>query len=138
MVTGDPRPLNTAGPVRSPTPTLNEVILEFWTRHAEAHYCHADGRPTGELGNYRESLRPLRHIFGNSLANDFGPLTFKATRQAMIDSGLARGTIKQRVGRIVRLFKWAASEELVPAGIHLGLKSVSGLPKGRTQAREGV
>src|SRR5206468_2863328 len=42
----------------------------------------------------------------------------------------------QRVGRIVRLFKWAASEELVPAGVYLGLKCVSGLPKGRTRARE--
>ena len=54
----------------------------------------------------------------------------------MIDAGLARTTINQRVGRIVRLFKWAASEELVPAGVYQALKAVSGLPKGRSEARE--
>ncbi len=136
LVTDHPRPLNTVGPASSPTPTVNEVILAFWTRHAEAHYRRADGTQTGELGNYRDSVRSLRQLFGNSLAKDFGPLALKAARQAMIESGLARGTINQRVGRIVRLFKWAASEELVPPGVYLGLKSVSGLPKGRTLAKE--
>src|SRR3954447_25534441 len=35
--------------------TVNELILAFWTRHAEQHYRHADGTPTGELGNFRDS-----------------------------------------------------------------------------------
>jgi integrase len=54
----------------------------------------------------------------------------------MIDSGLCRNTINQRIGRIVHVFKWAASEELVPASVHQALKTVSGLQKGRTEARE--
>ena len=54
----------------------------------------------------------------------------------MIDVGLSRTTINQRVGRIVRVFKWAASEELVPAAVHQALKTVSGLPKGRSEAKE--
>ena len=54
----------------------------------------------------------------------------------MIDSGLARTTINQRVGRIVRLFKWAVENELVPPGVHHGLKAVAGLQKGRSEARE--
>jgi hypothetical protein len=41
----------------------------------------------------------------------------------MIDAGLARGTINQRIGRIVHLFKWAASEELVPAAVHQALRA---------------
>jgi integrase len=136
LVTPHPGASNTPGPVGLPTPTVNEVILAFWTRHAEAHYRRADGGPTGELRNFRDSLRPLRTTFGQGLAKDFSPLALKAARQVMIDSGLARSTINQRVGRIVRLFKWAASEELVPVSVYLGLKCVSGLSKGRTQARE--
>jgi integrase len=70
------------------------------------------------------------------MAREFSPLKLKAVRQSMIESGLARTTINQRIGRIVHIFKWAASEELVSAQVHQTLKTVSGLQKGRTQARE--
>ena len=120
LVADQSRPLNSEAAPGSSTPSVNDIILAFWTRHAEAHYRHADGTPTGELANFRVSLRPLRLLFGRSLASDFSPLGLKATRNAMIDSGLARGTINQRVGRIVRLFKWAASEEPIPSGTYLG------------------
>src|SRR5688572_21926795 len=42
-------------------PSVSEVILRFW-HHAERYYCGPDGTPTGELGNYRDSLRPLRRL----------------------------------------------------------------------------
>ena len=54
----------------------------------------------------------------------------------MIDSGLCRTTINQRIGRIVHTFKWAVENELVPPGVYHGLKAVKGLQKGRTEARE--
>ncbi|MFO0953994.1 MAG: tyrosine-type recombinase/integrase [Isosphaeraceae bacterium] len=115
--------------------TIDEVVLAFW-RHAELHYRHRDGSPTGELENFRHSLRPLRKLYGGTPAAEFGPLKLKAVRQGMVDAGLARTTINQRVGRIVHVFKWAASEELVPAGVYQALKTVRGLPKGRSRARE--
>src|SRR5262249_19041474 len=96
-----PHPDSPAGP------TIGELILAFWPRFAEGHYRRPDGRPTGELDNYRDSLRPLRRLYGHTAAGDFGPLALKAVRQSMIESGLARTTINQRVGRIVRMFKWA-------------------------------
>ena len=102
-------------------PSINELILAFWTRCAEQHYRRPDGTPTGELDNYRDSLRPLRRLYGTTLVMHFGPLALKAVRQAMIDAGLARTTINQRVGRIVRLFKWAVENELVPPAVHQAL-----------------
>jgi integrase len=54
----------------------------------------------------------------------------------MIDAGLSRGVINRRVGRVVRLFKWAVAEELVPEATHRALATVSGLQAGRTEARE--
>jgi integrase len=120
----------------NPGLTVDELLLAFWTRHAETHYRGPDGSPTGELDNYRDSLRPLRRLYGGTPARDFSPLKLKAVRNAMIDDGLSRGTINQRVGRVVRVFKWAASEELVPAAVYQALRTVSGLPRGRSEARE--
>ena len=110
-------------------PTVDEVILAFW-RHAESTTAAPDGTPTGELANFRDSLRPLRRLYGGTPAAGFGPLAFKAVRQAMIDAGLARTTINQRIGRIVHVFKWAVAEELVPPTVHQGLKTVSRAPEG--------
>ena len=131
-----PRP-----PARSPsadvtTLKVNDLILAFWERHAQGHYRHPDGSPTGELDNYRDSLRPLRRLYGLTPAGNFGPLALKAVRGAMIESGLARTTINQRVGRIVRLFKWAVENELVGPAVHQAIKAVAGLQRGRTEARE--
>ena len=56
--------------------SVNEVILRFW-RHAEMHYRHPDGTPTGELDNFRDSLRPLRQLYGGTPARDFGALKLK-------------------------------------------------------------
>ena len=81
--------------------TVNDVVLAFWTKYAENHYRHADGTPTGELDNFRGSLRPLRRLYGSTLARLFGPVALKAVRQHMVESGLARTTINQRIGRVV-------------------------------------
>jgi hypothetical protein len=54
----------------------------------------------------------------------------------MVDANLSRTEINRRVGRIVRAFKGAVSNEMVPATVHQGLKTVEGLKKGRTTAKE--
>ena len=112
------------------------MILAFLTRHAEQHYRHADGTPTGEYDNFRDSLKPLRNCTEAHRQEISAPKRLKAVRQAMIDAGLSRNVINQRVGRIVHVFKWAVSEEMVPPDVHHGLKTVSGLQKGRSRAKE--
>src|SRR5262249_17769482 len=80
--------------------------------------------------------RPLRKLYGHTLASDFGPLALKAVRSAMLEAGLCRNEINKRVGKIVRVFKWGTENELVTASVYHGLKAVSGLRKGRSEARE--
>src|SRR5262249_7057581 len=82
------------------------------------------------------SLRPLRRLYGDTEAAAFGALKLKAVRQDMVDGGWARTLINKRVRRLVRVFKWAASEELVPVAVYQSLATVGGLQKGRTAARE--
>jgi len=50
--------------------------------------------------------------------------------------GWSRGNINVSIGCITRIFAWGVAEELVPAAIYQALKTVRGLTKGRTQARE--
>src|SRR5438067_13476448 len=39
--------------------TVNEILLGFW-RHAEQHYRRADGSPTDELSQYRQTFRLVK------------------------------------------------------------------------------
>jgi integrase len=54
----------------------------------------------------------------------------------MIEMGLCRRYINDHCDRIKRVFKWGVSEELIGGATYLKLKTVSGLPEGRTAAIE--
>jgi integrase len=116
-------------------PTVDELLLAFW-RHAEAHYRRADGTPTNEISEYRQAFRQVRALYGSGPAREFGPLALKAVRQRMVAAGWSRRLVNARVGRVRRAFKWAASEELVPAAVPQALTTVGGLQRGRTAAPE--
>ena len=115
--------------------SVNELVLAFW-QHAEQHYRHPDGRPTSELHNYRLALKHFRESYGHSPAREFGPRALKTVRDKMISAGWCRLAINGRVGRIKRLFKWAASEELVPVAVYQALATVAGLQAGQSGAVE--
>jgi integrase len=134
--------------------TVSELVERFWTTHAEQHYRRPDGSPSSELADYRLTLKPLRRLYGHTLARDFGALALKSVQKAIADGtwmndkekekqakrgkpiGCCRGVTNQRVGRIRRLFRWAVENELVPPSLLHGLQAVRGLQKGRSQARE--
>jgi integrase len=128
-----------------PLLTVAELLAAFLAR-SETHYRDQDGNPTTEVANYRMALRPVRHLYADLPAADFSPLKLKAIRRLMLDGythpkygeqpSLARKVVNQRIGRITRVWKWAVSEELVPVAVYQELKSVEGLAKGRTEARE--
>ncbi len=125
--------------------TITELIHAYW-KHVEGYYRRPDGTPTSEVGEYRRALRPVRLTYGRILAKEFGPLALKAVRQMMIEGWndpehgphcpLARGVINQRIGRIGRMFRWAAENEMVATSVYHGLQAVRGLQRGRSPARE--
>jgi integrase len=117
-------------------PTVSAIITALW-RHADTYYRRADGTPTGEAKIFRRTLRPLRQLYGSTLARDFGPKSLIAVRQTMIDAGLCRKTINQRIRRIVHVFGWADECELVHGTVHHAQKAVRGLQRGRSKAGEG-
>ncbi len=85
----------------------------------------------------RYALHPLRQLYGDTLAREFGPLKIKAVRQRMVETlDLSRGVINARIKRNKEFFKWAVGEELVPPAVSHALRDVTGLRRGRTTARE--
>jgi integrase len=114
--------------------TASEVVAKFWT-FAKSHYVK-HGRSTGTAENYKPALTLLRKRYGHTPAAEFGPLALKAIRLAMIEEGQSRRYVNDNVARIKRLFKWAASEQLVPASVAQALMTVEGLRKGHGKARE--
>jgi integrase len=115
--------------------SVNELCLLFF-QHAENYYRRADGQTTGEVENLRLAIRPLEKLYGLTSAKDFGPIALKRVRQSMIDAGLARRTINQRIARIIRVFRHGVENELIPASVHHALKAVAGLKRGRSGAKE--
>src|SRR5262249_3397885 len=52
--------------------TVNELLVGFW-HHAERHYRRADGTPTNELPQYRQTFRLVKDLYGHTPAREFGP-----------------------------------------------------------------
>lgn len=123
-----------AAPV-TPDVSVNELLLGFLV-HADKHYRRADGTPTNELPQFRQTFRLVRELYGFTPAREFGPKALKAVRQKMVEVGWSRKLINQRVGRIRRAFRWGVENELVSPTVLQALAAVSGLQAGRTEARE--
>jgi integrase len=115
--------------------TTAEVVAAF-RKHARVYYRHADGTLSREVDNLDAAVRPLLKLYARYAAAEFGPLKLQAVRNEMIAQGLCRTEINKRMSRVKSVFKWAVSNELVPADVYHGLLSVAGLRLGRCQARE--
>jgi integrase len=104
---------------------------------AKSYYVK-NGTPTGERYVIKMAVAPLVNLYGNTPADEFGPKRLKAVRQQIIDKGrrkggsaLSRKYINYLTAVIVRIFRWAVGEELIPATVYQALKTVPGLQRGR-------
>ncbi len=133
----DPGPKKTACPpiASAPPLTVNEVMIAFWNRRVVPYYVK-DGKPTSEQDNIRQALRFLMRLYGLTPIQDFGPLTLKAVRRAMIESGRCRRLINQDIHRVRGMFRWVTSEEFYPGEALAALVSVEALARGRSEAKE--
>ena len=122
-------------PVDADQITVAELTARFW-RHAKGYYRKPDGTPTSTLSDFRVALRPLSSLYGDEPAAEFGPRALRTVRQTWLDADLSRKTISTYTACIRRVFKWAASHEIVPTSVSQALSTVEGLRRGRSTARE--
>ena len=114
--------------------TVTELVAAYY-RFAKSYY-EKNGESTETAENMRPVLRMMRQLYGHTLALEFGPLALKSLQSKMVSNGQSRTYANMNVARIKRMYKWAVSEELVPPAVYHALSTVSGLRKGRTEARE--
>jgi len=119
----------------APTLTIADLVTKF-THHARTHYRHPDGTPTSEVNNYAQAFKRLIELYGSAAAIEFTALKLKALRQRWVEDGICRPQVNARAGRVRRLFKWGAGEELVPLAVYQSLAIVPGLKRGRCEATE--
>jgi len=118
-------------PVASNELTVVELIARY-RRHVDDYY----GPETKSVDRVRQCMKPVKKLYGDIAAIDFGPKALRAVRQVWIDAGRARRTINQYVQEVRRMFKWAASHELLPASTYQALATLEGLRRGRSKAKE--
>lgn len=133
----------TTGTVAAPServvgPTINELLAAFWTELEQTGRYTKNGRETSERGWIRDSVRPLCALYGSTLASVFGPRRLIELRTWMVENGgrgdqpLARSTVNGRIRRVVQVFRWGATMELVSAQVWQGLQAVRGLRHGES------
>jgi integrase len=114
--------------------TVSELIVQY-LMHAKVYYVK-DGKQTSEFGDIARTLRPIREKHGHELVTAFGPLKLKAIREQWVAAGIVRARVNAAVRRVRRMFAWGVEHELVPPAVLQALKTIPGLKKGRTGARE--
>lgn len=127
-----------------PEPSADLTVCELlaaYLEHARLYYRQPDpdtGEPISTPQQYRikKAIHFARELYGPRPAGEFGPLALQAVRSSMVQAGYARKTVNGLVACLVRAFKWAAANELVPGQSFVSLRSVEGLKAGRCPARE--
>lgn len=124
------------------------VLIRDYLRYAKGYYGAGN---VATLRNITNSMRPLKKLYAASRAVDFGPDQYRAVREHMITVGCgahkrkdgttffkpcARSTANDNMARILRMFKWAAGQAMLPASVYETLRLIPGLRQGRTKARE--
>lgn len=128
-----------AAPVASSVDPVSISVCEIllaYLEYASKYYVDADGTPSKEVGCLKSAIKPVHELYGDLPAIQFGPLALKAVRQRMVDTDLCRGLVNRRIDRVKRVFKWAVAEELIPVTTYEALRTLTGLRRGRTEARE--
>jgi len=120
--------------VTADTMTVAAVGLKYLD-HCQRYYRKPDGKVTSSVAGVEMAMRAL-FPFSDLPASSFGPRMMKTMREALIREGRPRVSCNRVVKTVRRMFKWAASEEMVSAGVWHALETVSPLQKGRTDAPE--
>ena len=90
------------------------MLIRDYLRHCKAYHGTAK---TSDYHRIKPALKPLRDLYADQEAAEFGPVGYKAIRQVMVDSGLSRQGVNRRMKKVVGAFKWAPSEAKLPAAV---------------------
>ncbi len=116
--------------------TLDQVCSQFlaW---ANTYYRHSDGTPTGEHYNCELALRELRLRYRDKGINEITYHDILRARDEMVNEGITRSVVNQRVGIWKRMFAWALDSRLCNAYVKSEVWAINSLKRNRSSAPEG-
>jgi integrase len=113
--------------------TVSQLLLAY-LNHVKNYYGTA---PTSEYHRIKPALSAVRAAYGSHAAASFGPLQYKAVRETIAREGdRSRPYVNSLCERIKRMFRWAASEAMIPVANVQAINLVPPLKEGRTRLRE--
>ncbi len=122
-------------PPAPPEITIMELCA-LYLKFASSRYVNSEGEPTQTMDWVRAVIKTLREMFGYEQVPEFGPLKLQDCLDTWIKRKLTRRTCNAYLAQTKRLFKYAASQELITGDVYQALKAVESLQRGRTAARE--
>ncbi len=132
----------------APNVVTMAMVMADYLKFADRHYSKGSNNEPSQI---RMIFKVVKKLYASLPASKFGPLQFKAVRQTLLDDPrcqrgpkskkvtskpLSRGYINAQMSRLVRMFRWAASEGIVPGETFLNIKIIPGLQRGRSTAPE--
>jgi len=109
-------------------------VLDAYRIYAKSYYGDS---PHGRYRHMLPTMRIVRELFADLPAREFGPKRLKIVRHAFVQAGYSRGHVNACVQRVVAIFRWAASEEMISGSQVHDLATLEPLRRGHTKASEG-
>ncbi len=114
------------------TPILVRHITAAYRDHARVAYAQSKA----ELSRILLLCDELDEQDGNIKADEYGPRALQRQRQRWVDSGKARRYCNRLTNLVIRMYRWAVSQELTNESAWSRLRSVDALRIGQTKAAE--
>ncbi|TWT95776.1 site-specific integrase [Neorhodopirellula pilleata] len=111
--------------------SLTELFASYlvWARK---HY----GKSATEFDKIKRIVKRTRLVYGDLEASRFGYQQFEVIRTALLNDGVGRDYINGNMDRLVRVFRWGASRNLIEPSVAQSLGMIERLKRGRTNAPE--
>lgn len=109
--------------------TIHEISAKFLDWAEKNYTAH-------EYRGFLLASRALCQLHGFIAAKDFTPLKLRQVQTAFVEKKLARSQVNRSLWRVIRIFSWAISYDLIPSSILVGLQTVPGLKKGAPGTHE--
>ncbi|QQE12323.1 tyrosine-type recombinase/integrase [Planctomycetota bacterium] len=114
-----------------------EQLIKQYEDHAREYYRKPkSGRLTSEVASIKQATSQLITFCGNIHIEELRPLKLRGFMDSLVRRGNSRKTINDKIDRIRRMYRWAASYEMIQPEHVYALKQVPRLQRGRTRAKE--
>ncbi len=145
ITSGEPVPMSSKVTTREPVRRSIAALCLRFVAEKLPNYAHA------EQACFRGAMRILVELFGETPADDFGPIRLRTVRAAMVEGDpnavgrdgkpkprkpWSRSFVNKQVKRLKHLFRLGVSWELVPVAVADALGTVESLAQGDTEAAE--